>query len=356
MPFPGLLSVFPVDNKSLNIELHHFADYRDYNLIFLAAEEGNNDFVKMLLKLGIPAELQMFNVNAQQLAWNKGHSDVLLTFVQSNLTYPSAEFDVNFCSNELKSFYQQTSEIHNAILNGDIESVSRIVKSNPGIYYFYNQNNESAAKSAVLNQQVDIYEFLLQNGIFFGPHENTEGIMGELTPDIQHTIRELHYKYSKEITARHINILMAHTFICHDVPNIKKKLILIQHAFSTLSDDASIEPILRIVAASQGYRIIFDFNRESVKFLDPTGNPDAQGLFYLSGRIYIGAKQLLDASTERETISNLIHELSHYAMQLTYENFAKPYKPNDEMARQEFEEISKECKENSENDFVVGSV
>lgn len=129
-----------------------------------------------------------------------------------------------------------------------------------------------------------------------------------------------------------------------------------ESAFRTLNEDSSIRVIHMAVAASKKFRIIFDFNRDSVQLIDPTADSYTNGIFYLSGRIYIGAKQLLDPATENETFATMAHELCHYAMNLTYSNAAKPYKSKDKKAAIEFDKISQICQQNCEKEEVIDLV
>lgn len=94
------------------------------------------------------------------------------------------------------------------------------------------------------------------------------------------------------------------------------------------------------VAASKKFRIIFDFNRDSVQMIDPSTDPYTNGMFYLSWRIYIGARQLLNEDIEEETFATMAHELGHYAMNLAFKNAARPYTVKDKKAAQEMDKVS----------------
>ncbi|KAL7027649.1 hypothetical protein ACKWTF_005507 [Chironomus riparius] len=166
-------------------------------------------------------------------------------------------------------------------------------------------------------------------------------------------IREIHFKELQDLPEKHINILVAHSFVGHDSHDVKKKLNLVINAFRVLNMIAGIKEVLMVTAASKKFCIIFDFNRDSVQLMDPTVDSSTAGLFYLSGRIYIGAKQLLDSKTEAFTFATLAHELSHYAMYLTYHNNANPYKKNDNKTMNEVEKISILCEEQKEKEDVI---
>ncbi|KAL7014381.1 hypothetical protein ACKWTF_015898 [Chironomus riparius] len=111
-----------------------------------------------------------------------------------------------------------------------------------------------------------------------------------------------------------------------------------------------------IVAASKKFKIIFDFNRDAVNVLDPTKTPDTQAAFYFSGRVYIGAKDLLDSETENNALATMAHEFCHFAMNIVYKNQAKPYLSSDRMTEEKFEEITVICEKIGYKEKVIGSV
>ncbi|XP_070504255.1 uncharacterized protein [Chironomus tepperi] len=142
---------------------------------------------------------------------------------------------------------------------------------------------------------------------------------------------------------QHINLIMSKSFCSHDVHEDESTREHVLNAYKFLSSTPMLSVILMIVASSTKVKSVFDFNRDSVHVADPTVRSNTKGMFYLSGRVIIGAKQLLNESTKSEVYATLAHEFCHYAMDLTYGNFAKPYAKNDNKTKQEFEEISQKC-------------
>ncbi|KAL7012861.1 hypothetical protein ACKWTF_015081 [Chironomus riparius] len=149
---------------------------------------------------------------------------------------------------------------------------------------------------------------------------------------------------------------MAHSFISHDVPDAQGKLKYVYEAYKHMSQDPRLNTILKTVAASKTARIIYDFNRDAVNIADPTTSGNTEGVFYPMGRIYIGARQLLDEETRSQAISTLAHELCHYAVNLVYSNHAQPYKSNDNQTMQEFEEINTKCQTKKGKEEIVDLV
>ncbi|KAL7029115.1 hypothetical protein ACKWTF_006107 [Chironomus riparius] len=295
------------------------------------------------------------NVNAQNLAWQNQHYDVIFELIQANLVFPDL-FDISQCSGKMREFYETIESFHESIRTDDVPKVKEVLDQYPNQRYFYNTSNESALKIAILSDSIKTYEFLLSRKIMFGPHEESEEFFQQLGDISKKAIREIHNKYTQHSPEKHLNIFFANSFICHDDINAQEKMDIIQSAFRNLNSNALVKNILIVVAASKNFKIIFDFNRESVSAADPTVDSYTQGLFYPMGRIYIGAKQLLNETTKNETLANMAHELCHFAVNLTYCNAAQPYLKNDHKTMQEFEKISEHCLSNNGIEDIIDMV
>lgn len=323
--------------------------------MLLAAETGNIKIAEYLLNLGINTYSSNEDINAQYLAYENGHFDVLLSFLQHNLPYPST-IDINNCSKDINEFHQIAVNLHDAVISKNVDKVVEIIGQNPQLRHFYNTNNQSAPTVALINKQTDMYKLLITHNIHFGSHENTDGIMENFEYGERRDLREFHNQHAKDLPEKHLNALMTCSVVAHDATDVNQKPDLVMGAFKLLNEILLIRIILKIVAASKKLQMVFDFNRESVEVADPTVNSNTFGLFYLTGRIYIGALCLLNNATRCETLGTMAHELCHYAMHLTFNNYAKPYRKDDKEAIAEFEEISQMCSENREENGFIKSV
>jgi len=294
-------------------------------------------------------------ISASDLAWKNRHCDVILTLLHVNLRYPEGII-VSECSDELKNFIASSEELHMAVINRNEIKIQEILNLNSGLSHFYDRLNISAPKLALDLKFIDIYELLLKNKIFLGHHETMSDLWTTFSDSERETLREIHFKYSINVPEKHLMSLSTNSSISHDDQQAGQKLEYIRYGFSILNNNPLIRIILMIVAASKIFNIIFDFNRQSVNIVDPTADSWTRGLFYITGRIYIGAAELLQRSTENEAFGTLAHELCHYAMNLVYENRAKPYLSNDKEAKEEFSRISKICKGNSHKDKIIQHV
>lgn len=324
-------------------------------MLLLAAEIGNSNPIETLLKYRIESRLQEREVTAQSLAWEGRHFDVLLKLLKNNLPFPPL-IDASECSEELKKFIDMCEEFHEMIKDKNRKKLYEILNQNPNLRHFYNLANNSAIKTALDHKMIRIYDLLISKNLSFGPHEDTNQIWEKFKDSEKKKLREINLKYSKEIPEKHINVLMLNTSLSHDETDEEEKRKLILNAYQKLNSDSRLKIILQIVAASKIFHIFFDFHRDSTYRIDPTTSPGTQAIFYSSGRIIIGAKQLLKEDTENETFGSLIHELMHYAMLIVYENQSDPYTSNDQEANAEFTRISELCKQIMNEEPIIRSV
>ncbi|KAL7048603.1 hypothetical protein ACKWTF_003418 [Chironomus riparius] len=337
----GLQSRVSTHPRLNTFELHLLADHRQYNLLLIAAEQGDPYIVKLMLNCNCSTESG--GTNAQILTWNGRHFEVLLILLKSNLTYPDS-FNVDECPNDIKEFYEISQKLNEAMTLKNEQFVLNILSQNTEMRHFYNSNNESAVAYALKYRLFDMYSLLISKNILLGPHEKFSEIKNELKESDREKLREIHYNQSKFLPDNHMHVLLSNSRLGHNTSDANLKYLTIQKAFELLNRNKFIQIILIIVAASRNFRIIFDFNRDSVEVVDPTANESTRGEFYPTGRIYIGAKNLLNHEQKYKSLGTLAHELCHYAMSLVYENNAKPYTVEDIKSERQFDEVLKVCK------------
>lgn len=294
-------------------------------------------------------------VEAQTLAKNNEHWDVLYEFSRANMTFPS-ELNMVKVTGKFKKFCEVSNELHEAINAKDVAKVKDMLKRFKNLRYFYSLNNESAVKAAISIGSLVIFDALLSKKYRFGPHEDPAESYEELSEADRRTVRNIQNKYSQSLVDKYVHRLVENSTACFDESEIEDKRVYVERAFRLLSENLFIRIILMIVAASKNFKIFFDFNRDAVNIVDPTSNKFTQGVFYASGKIYIGAKQLLDITTEHETLAVVAHELCHFVMDIVFKNLAKPYRSDDQQTMQEFKEISEECEKNHDIEDVIDVV
>ncbi|CAG9800002.1 unnamed protein product [Chironomus riparius] len=346
----GLHNQVQIHPESNSYELHLLADHRNYNLLLIAAEMGNAYVANFILDGGISTEVN--DMNAQTLAWNGRHFEIVFELLKSNHKFPDS-INIEECPDSIKEFAQISHELNEAMILRNTERVLEIVSNNRKMKHFYNLENESALAFALRNKLFDIYRLLISENIKFGPHEKFSEIKDSMRQSDKEQLREIHYKESKFLPENHMHVLLSNSRLGHGTIETEKKYEIIQKAFEVLNENPLIQVILMIVAASRNFRIIFDFNCDSVEVMDPTANETTRGLFYSTGRIYVAVKKLLNESTKYDALGTLAHEMCHYAVNLVYKNLAKPYSLGDDEAKIEFENILTLCKGSCSEEEII---
>lgn len=331
-------------------------DVNGYNLLHQASSQGNLSTVKYLLELRTDKELD--DKKAQNLAWFGKHSDVLITFAKANLQYPD-EIDIEQLSDEFRHFYKKTEDLHNAIKAKNEENVKSILNENNNLRHYLNLSNQSASCVAIIEDLPEIYKILQVYGVVIADHEcGNQGIFKTLSPNMLRKYRKIHNEIAKGAQFVHIEVLKAHSFITHTVSDSKEKFKFVERAYNRLNDIPTLKTILQVVANSRNFKIIFDFNRESADVANPMVWEETEGICYFIGEIYIGAKHLADENSNKfgYALGVLIHEISHYANVLVFENKAKPYKSGNLKRESKFEQITKECMACPYDEEIIKSI
>ncbi|KAL7015350.1 hypothetical protein ACKWTF_016410 [Chironomus riparius] len=346
----GLHNAVIVDQTSAMFELHLLADHRNYNLLLIAAELGDIFNVNLFLDGGFNTE--SYDTNAQTLAYENQHFSILFSLLKSNLVYPQ-KINIQECPADIKSFYEISFCLHEAIKLKHSQKILEILNQNTEIRHFYDLSNNSAPAVALKYKRWDMYSLLVSKNIMLGPHEKFSEIKRKMKDSELEEIREIHFKESKFLPDNHMHVLLSNSRLAPGTTQHTKKYEIIQKAFEILNQNPLIQIILMVVAVSRNFRIVFDFDQYSIEHIDPTADASSKGIFYSFGRIYIAAKQLTNPNTMFDALGTLAHELCHYAMNLVYNNMARPYLSNDDETEKELDEISRGCEENQHKEEII---
>lgn len=361
LPFDYDATVF--NQTILSIEILQPQNTKNFNLLMIASESGNTEAVNFLLKCSYDInQTRDVDETAAAVAWQKENYEIFVMLLKENSLFP-----INFLSNlkqqkergkvkNVLMFINDLNSLHENIKRGRMNEVRDFLERNPTIRHAYNIRNESAAATALRSEQFAIYEYLTSQGVCLGFHED----IGEILQNQQKVnchddrrtmmkkilLHQMHKKYFKPTCEKHLMTLLAHSHVGFDSPSIEHRSYFkfIKEAFECLDKIEEISAILNIVSKSNFFRIVFDFNRNAVNFLDPLTCKRTKGTSYFkSGYIYVGAKGLISDHGRLEVIGTLAHELAHYAIQLVYENSCKPYRDHDRKLQREFESIMTYC-------------
>lgn len=338
--------------------MDHFAlgDSLNFNLLHFAAKIGDSNAVTYLINEDFDVNLSVDGKNAVNLAWINNHQGIVLQLLKANSKFPQNFQLSKVHLTALKNFALITEQLHVFIKDEEISKIDNIIKQNKSLRYFYDFNNQSAIKTSLRLKQFKAYELLSENDIHFGPFEDSNVVLDRLNEDEKIHLRNLHDRFSKGLSKKHIITLMSNSYVGHDTLDEHRKFKLVKKAYKFLNNIYIISLILQTVAASKNFKIIFDFKRKNVRYIDPTANRGTNGLSYLSGRIIIAAEQLLNPLTERIVFGVIAHEMTHYAMFLVFRNYAIPYFKNDLIAEEQFSKILEECKAQSYRENIINLV
>ncbi|XP_070507982.1 uncharacterized protein [Chironomus tepperi] len=350
------LTIFSLKNQILELDLLSLIDLRGYNLLMLAAEEGEASVVDSLIQHGFDVNVLINDDTAIDLAYDNHHFDIVLTLLHANSLYPK-NFNNSQLTDEIKNFIIISRELHNSIRQRKKNEVETILNENPNLRHFYNTKNLSAASQAVICGALEIYELLLSKSVYIGPKEDFNAMLRKINVESCENMRGIHLEYIQSSSDKHLMILTVNSFVGHDIPDVDEKLKHISKAFKYLNEiDSLISLILKVVAASRDFKIIFDFHRQSIQHLDPTSSQFTRGVYHTSRHIYIAAQQMLDPNTVHEIYGTMAHELCHYALHLVYHNDCKPYFDDELDIIKNFTKIALFCKMRQEKEILIGCV
>lgn len=175
----------------------------------------------------------------------------------------------------------------------------------------------------------------------------------------QKKVREIHQKYTKELTHKHLFVLKSKTKLSHDNDDKDKKAFegLIAKAYEALNKIRWVQVILMYVAGSSDLQLFFDFNRTSVGVLDLTKNKFIYGTTSTKfSKIFIGAKNLLDEQKCVEVYGTLAHEFCHFATNMLYKNDCKPYRAIEGIKEFDFNKVVQFCIKRKNSEEIIWRV
>jgi hypothetical protein len=270
----------------------------------IAAENGHTQAVENLISRGENLNFEVEGQTAASLAFTNKHYGIVLNLIKANAKYPTNYNHDQDDLDDLKAFVNLSNEMHEKVIEVDeedsesLEDTKSLIKENaqrfPAIRHFYDSRNNSLLKTAIINKMFEIYKLLLTLNIFLGEHESVEDIMDQLTSREKRELRNVNEGLSTNIFTDPMMILMRNCKLGPGVIDDGSFTEFIRKAFEYLFKIPKVAMILKIVAARREFKIIFDFERDSVQFMDPNAEPYTNGLFYLSGKVYIAAKDMLD--------------------------------------------------------------
>jgi hypothetical protein len=324
-----------------------YVDDRRFNHLMLAAEQGNVSALKRFLAIGMDVNSTVNHKTAASLAFSNKKYEALALLLQHNSLFPP-DFKPELTSNfDLQIFTLTMEKFHEHLKLNQLNEITRLARENPQLRHFYSTHNVSAPAAALSAKDLDLYEFLITLNITIGPFEMLENAIDSLNEQEKLQLRAIHERHAKCLPEKHLMILEASSYVGHDEHDFDNKMAMVREAFADLNSMELIRPLLMLIAAARCFKIVFDFNSDSVQRMDPTSGRNDAGVFYITRHIFIGAKGLLVLATRAKVLGIMAHELCHYAMIIVFDNDCRPYRNVEKMTvGVEFNKIKNECHRN----------
>lgn len=345
----GILPKVNEDIKELKIQ--SLGSIAGHNLLMLAVDGNHKSIVKILI------QLKVFNINeknddiaAIDLAWKIASYEIVLLLLKSNSIFPH-NFDILKIpkTHKLFKFAKICGRLHFLILThkpqlkSNIDEIILILDQNKSLRYFYSTSNLSASFIALKLKKYDIYELLSTKNLILAqsdPAEEIIKVMQEFQNVKSEIVQEIFKIEAQEMPENYVTRMILNSFVGFNRDEIRTRLFLIIKAFKFLDEIPQLQLLLKLVSNST-FEFFFDFNRD---LSDPTFDFYFDEKLFKSGLIYVAAKAFLDTERQSEAFGILAHELTHFAMYLTYKNNARPYAEVDSPT---FHDVFVECLQNS---------
>jgi hypothetical protein len=308
---------------------------RDGNdILKIATEKNDVEVVKFLAK--------QIEKSASNFAWELKRFECLLELIKADHEFPESfrlEDIKNGFQEKFKEIVNERENFHEAIKIGSISKVHEFMQKNPQIKHGYDTKNFSALTLALKKNQFKIYALLRSEGFKPGKVDDYEESLQKLSESEKSQITKFNRDYFGRDDSTHLMYIMSKVRFGFNTKDCKASYDVIRKMLAELNEISMVQPILKLMEISDDLQIVFDFDRQNVQDLDPTaGNSTTGKAYHRLGYIYVAAANY--ENKFYDIIGTFAHELTHYAMQLIYENQCKPYTVNEETNDGKFDEIT----------------
>ena len=346
------------DRKELNLHpaLKQQINSATGNLLAIAAESGKAETVDFLIRLNIWNQNFGDSLDATNAAMRGSNDENLLVLLENDFPFPK---NVEKSQNKaIGKIIKDNNYLYEAIQKNDSNFVKSFIRDNPNKKNCFNSSNVTALRAALNNfrpkKTFNILPLLIYNGFTsFGDNEY-QNIFQRMKDSIKEKITIACKKYYRTEVDSHVLFIYSKTRLGLGYNKEKQQIYFkkIKEFLEKLNAEEKIKPILKAIEHYHSLMIVFDFDRKNVSKIDLVSSESTLGSSYsTSGRIYIGAN-----ASDEEVLGILIHELTHFAMEIVFSNGGKPFYAGDNENRDSFEEIVSEIKNRSENNSIVGRV
>lgn len=355
----------------LTTEAINYKYEKNETLLFLAAE-GDFDLLKCLLLLGADVHVENTdNETASDRANSANMNENLKLLLEKDARFPQRFHETynrlvkngTGVKKELRKICEKRKKFHAAITSNDRDEIDLFKKEFPYLKFAYTFTEEppfsQAATTTALLSTVDedytSYFLLLDKG--FCVNEADLFYM-DITTANKNKFNALILSKLKREQPSHITFLLAVTKIYGvnegDHEAYTTQMQRMHDIYLELERNSKLTNLLKLLPHSKTLIISVDFRNRNTNAIDFNGiHKGIYGMTYQElGRIYVSA----GGKSNDEIAGVLMHELTHYALHIVFNNKCNPYYESDEQSRDDFDEIVKETGNQADKHDVVNNV
>lgn len=347
-------------------------DYKFDNnetLLFFAANADFN-MLELLLRLGADVHAQNYYLEtvSEHVMENYKNLKLLLEYDAKfprdfHQIYYSQSFGCDEIQEEIRKICVERQNLHDAIADKseeDYKIIELFEEKFPLLKFAYNFIDEApysqaatttALKEVMQSERDDfgLYLFLIDKGFCVNECE-----LYFMTMADKNKVSAMILNNIKTTQPSHITFLRGKTFIYGiDIAEQGLYKEKIKKIYYELNDISELASILKIVEHSKSLSVSVDFRSRSVVNLDITASNDMDGLTYHNiGRIYLSVSN----KSDNEIAGIVIHELTHFALHIVFNNNGNPYFKFDGTGKDKFNKIVEKLKNLPDNHDVVKKV
>lgn len=214
-------------------------------------------------------------------------------------------------------------------------SISKDINSK----YYLSPQGHSAAFTALNKNKYEIFAFLKSSGADLKTGVERSSIDDNLSENQKDSLKKAMIPYFPSFETAHLYYLISKSRSQKQTDDFVFK---IKDYFKKLGAIPEVLRILQVVQYADYLDIVFDFDNDSIKHINPTASEFTKGTTdYKEGRLYIAAKM-----EESTILGTLAHELTHLAMEMVYKNNCLPYKSTDNLSENKFKNIFQDIRNN----------
>ncbi|GAB6022974.1 hypothetical protein CHUAL_007070 [Chamberlinius hualienensis] len=300
------------------------------NKIFLAlnklsvtsVEKENLNAINVLIRTGcVNVNEKLSHELLSHYAFRNQKYEALLLLLKNDSEF-SKNFSADKTNNEdLKQLVKDRNNLHDKISNGDFECLNLIEKLDKSKFCL-NSRNESALLTAIENKQFDIYASLQSLGLKF-KDDSEACVIKTLEANEKARLKRTIEKQFPKCKMSPVFYLLSKSKKRGEMDN--RSIEKFKMWYEELLKIETVDIILSVVENCDYLNIMYDFDNKTICGMDPTVPGNIKGLTcHAEGRIFIGAM-----ADDAQVLGTVIHELTHLAMQMVYNNDCNPFAATD---------------------------